>query len=176
MPRWFALPQHGMKAGDGGHMTYDFGNHKSGNHRDLGQILMGGCGVRLLFHFLLDHFRWNKFRVGGLFRNKRIKGFNYVANNPLPRKKCKGSVLGRSCASISTEKAVQDQSANLTTSVRNVVQSDTGHKNVGRVESTYGPIHNKGTGFGKGQWCVCCKYPSPINLSVLLPLLEIYPN
>ena len=109
---------------------------------------------------------------GGTLPQQANKGFNYVAN----RKKCKGSVLGRSCASISTEKAVQDQSANLTTSVRNVVQSDTGHKNVGRVESTYGPIHNKGTGFGKGQWCVCCKYPSPINLSVLLPLLEIYPN
>ena len=75
-------------------------------------------------------------------------------------KKCKGSLLGTqvgklhplqgSCASISTEKAVQDQSANLITSVRNVLQSDTGHRNVGRVEGTNGPIHNK------KRSVVCC--------------------
>ena len=41
MPRWFALPQHDMKAEDGGHTTYDFGCAKSGNHRDLGQIVDG---------------------------------------------------------------------------------------------------------------------------------------
>ena len=29
-----------------------------------------------------------------------------------------------------------------------------GRRNVGRVESTNGPIHNKGNGCGKGQWCV----------------------
>ena len=138
-------------------------------------------------HQLLDRLRWNKFKAGALFHHKRIKGFNFVANSPLSRKKkCKGSVLGTqveklqplqwSCASISAKQAVQDRNANLTTSVRNVVQSDTGHRNVGIVESTNGPIHNKGTGCGKDQWCVCCKYPSPINLSALLPLLEYYPN
>ena len=73
MPRWFALPQHGMKAGDGGHTTYNFGCAKSGNHMDLGQLLMGSYEVCLLFHQLLDHFRWNKkFRTRGLFHNKRI--------------------------------------------------------------------------------------------------------
>ena len=86
MPRWFAQPQHGIKAGDGGHTTYNFGYAKSGNHLHLGQLLMGSCGVCLLFHQLLDRFRWNKFRAGGLFHNKRIKGFNFLANSPLPRK------------------------------------------------------------------------------------------
>ena len=79
-----------------------------------------------------------------------------------------------SCASISAKQAVQDRSANLTTSVRNVVQLDTGHRNVGRVEITNGPIHNRGKGCGKGQWCVA--NISHINLSTLFPLLEIYLN
>ena len=87
MPRWFALPQHDIKAGDGGHTTYNFGCAKSGNHREHGELLMGSNGVCLLFHQLLDRFRWNKFRTVVLFQNKRIKGFNYVANSPLPRKK-----------------------------------------------------------------------------------------
>ena len=47
--------------------------------------------------------------------------------------------------------------------MRNVVQSDTGRSNVGRVESTNGPTHNKGTGCEKRSM-VCCKYLSPINL------------
>ena len=51
-----------------------------------------------------------------------------------------------------------------------------GHRNVERVESTNGHMHNMLTGCGGGRWCVGCKYPSPINLSALLPLLEIYPN
>ena len=55
--RWFAQPQHGIKAGDGGHTTYNFGYAKSGNHLHLGQLLMGSCGVCLLFHQLLDRFR-----------------------------------------------------------------------------------------------------------------------
>ena len=45
-----------------------------------------------------------------------------------------------------------------------------------RVGSTNGPVHEKVPSCGKGHLCVCCKYPSPINLSALLPLLEIYPN
>ena len=39
---------------------------------------------------------------------------------------------------------------------------------------TNGPIHNRGKGCGKGQWCVA--NISHINLSTLFPLLEIYLN
>ena len=60
--------------------------------------------------------------------------------------------------------------------MHNVVQSGMGHRNVGRVGSKNGHMHKMFTGCEGGQWCVCCKYPSPINLSALLPLLEIYPN
>ena len=36
------------------------------------------------------------------------------------------------------------------------------------------PHITRGPAVGKSM--VCCKYLSPINLSALLPLLEIYPN
>ena len=57
--------------------------------------------------------------------------------------------MQRSCASISTEKAVQDQSANLTTSLRNVVQSDTGHRNVERWKVQMDPYITRGRAVGK---------------------------
>ena len=84
------------------------------------------------------------------------KGFNFVVNSPLHRKCARDQYWGPKLENyslcrevVSTEQAVQGQSANLTTSVLNVVQSDTGHRNVGRVESTNGPTHNNGTGCGK---------------------------
>ena len=72
---------------------------------------------------------------GGTLPQQGNKG---RANSPLPwKKKCKGSVLATqvgnlqplqgSCASISTEKAVQDRSANLTTSVHTAQCFTIGH-------------------------------------------------
>ena len=131
MPRWFALPQHGMKAGDGSQCRL----------RQEWQLQRSLAWAT----WTVDGELWSLFVVSSVARPFQMKQAQSGGGGLFHKK---------SCASISAKHVVQDRRTNLTTSVRNVVQSDTGRSNVGRVENTNGPTHNKGTGCGKGQWCV----------------------
>ena len=66
-----------ISAGVGDHMTSNSCYANSGNHRGLGQLLTGSCGIYLLFHQLLDRSRLNKVKVGNAATTREWRGGFY---------------------------------------------------------------------------------------------------
>ena len=84
--------------------------------------------------------------------------------------------LDEGCAlPLTARRVAPDHSANLATNAPNVVQSAT-QPSPAKKEVNQGSKGQSRVVCPQNHLCVCCKYHSPVNLSTLIPLLQLYPE
>ena len=112
----------------------------------------------------------------GGFVNKQCLKKVDETNSPVKEVK----QLPKKSVSLSTIKGhVQEKPVHLVTNVNHAKSSDmvlsTARKDNNSIDHVISSPFKCGNN-QKTQCCVCCKYPSPIKLERLIPLLDIYPN